>query len=148
MLKDGKYTAWFRTSHGEGTGIVQLADGKISGGDSVFTHSGSYQVDDDDRFTAAITTRRYAEGPPTVFGVDEVEVKLTGKSNGTIASCSGTSEQAPSIAFEATLFLGSDQPPAPASKGATLNLNASKLPKGTDSRWRAPNPFGRGLSRI
>ena len=58
MLKDGKYTAWFRTSHGEGTGIVQLADGKISGGDSVFTYSGSYQVDDDDRFTAALTTRR------------------------------------------------------------------------------------------
>jgi len=147
MLKDGKYTAWFRTSHGEGTGIVQLADGKISGGDSAFAYSGSYQVDDD-RFTAALTTRRFAEGPPTVFGVDEVEVKLTGKSNGAIASCSGIAEQAPSIVFEATLFLGSEQPPAPAAKCATLNLNTSKLPKGTDSRWRPPSPFGRGLSRI
>src|SRR6202790_3264693 len=81
MLKDGKYAAWFRTSRGEGTGIVHLANGKISGGDSIFAYSGSYQIDDD-RITAALTTRRYAAGPPTVFGIDEVEVKLTGRFNG------------------------------------------------------------------
>jgi hypothetical protein len=78
MLKDGKYAAWFRTSRGEGTGIVLLANGKISGGDSMFAYSGSYQVDDD-RITATLTTRRHAAGPPTVFGIDEVDVKLTGR---------------------------------------------------------------------
>jgi len=65
MLRDGRYAAWFRTSRGEGTGIVHLADGKISGGDCFFSYGGSYQTDDDS-FTAVLTTKRCAAGPPTV----------------------------------------------------------------------------------
>jgi hypothetical protein len=147
MLRDGQYAAWFRTSRGEGTGIVHLANGRISGGDCMFTYSGSYEVDDD-RFTAALTTRRHAAGPTTVFGIDEVEVRLTGKINGMTASCSGTAEQAPGVTFEATLFLGQDQSPEPDRKRATSNFDAGKLPKSPDSRSSARNPFARGLSRI
>ena len=147
MLRDGQYAAWFRTSRGEGTGIVHLANGRISGGDCMFTYSGSYEVDDD-RFTAALTTRRHAAGPTTVFGIDEVEVRLTGKINGITASCSGTAEQAPGVAFEATLFLGQDQSPEPDRKRATLNFDANKLPKSPDSRDGARNPFARGPRRI
>ena len=147
MIRDGRYAAWFRTSRGEGTGIVDLANGKISGGDSIFTYSGSYEVDDD-RFTAALTTRRHAAGPPTVFGIDEVEVRLAGKVNGMTATCSGTAEQAPGVAFEATLFLGQEQSPEPDRKRATLNFDAGKLPKGSDGRYRPRNLFARGLSRI
>jgi len=146
MLKDGKYAAWFRTSRGEGTGIVHLANGKISGGDSIFTYGGSYEIDED-RFTATLTTRRHSAGPPTVFGIDEVEVTLTGTFNGRMASCSGTAEQAPGVVFEATLFVGQDQSPESHMKRAAVNFNADKLPKGSDRRWRAPNPFARGLSR-
>jgi len=40
MLRDGKYPAWFRTSRGEGTGIIHLADGRISGGDCFFSYGG------------------------------------------------------------------------------------------------------------
>lgn len=29
MLKDGTYAAWFKTSLGEGTGIVHFADGML-----------------------------------------------------------------------------------------------------------------------
>jgi hypothetical protein len=145
MLRDGRYAAWFRTSLGEGTGIVHLANGKLSGSDSMFTYNGSYEVDDD-RFTAVLTTRRHAAGAPTVFGIDEVEVKLAGRVNGMTASCSGTAEQAPGVAFEATLFLGQDQSPEPDRKRAALTFDAGKLPKGTDSRYRARNPVTRGLS--
>ena len=147
MLKDGKYAAWFRTSRGEGTGIVHLADGKITGGDSIFAYSGSYQVDDD-RITAVLTTRRHAQGPPTVFGIDEVEVKLTGRFKGIIASCSGTAEQAPGMVFEANLFLGQDRSPESDRKRAAVKFDAGKLPKGADSRYHARNPFTRGPSRI
>ena len=147
MLKDGEYAAWFRTPRGEGTGILHLANGKLSGGDSIFDYSGSYQVDDN-RFTATLMTRRHAEGPTTVFGVDEVELKVTGKVHGITASCSGTAEQAPGVVFEATLFLGQDQPPQSDRKSATLNFDASKLPKGADSRSPARNPHLRGLTRI
>ncbi|MGY4373287.1 hypothetical protein ACVWZ3_000926 [Bradyrhizobium sp. i1.3.6] len=41
MLRDGKYAAWFRTPRGQGTGIVDLAEGRISGRDSFFTYGGS-----------------------------------------------------------------------------------------------------------
>lgn len=137
MLRDGRYAAWFRTSHGEGTCNVQLANGRLSGGDSFFTYSGSYQADDD-RFTAVLTTKRHAEGPPTVFGLDEVEIKLEGKIRGMMAACTGTAEQAPGVKFEATLFLGEDQ--LPDRKRAAPDAN--RLPK------LARNPFARGLSTV
>ena len=140
MLRDGRYAAWFRTSRGEGTGIVHLADGKISGGDCFITYGGTYQVDDD-RFTATLTTKRHAAGPATVFGLDEVEVKLVGKVNGTTACCAGSAEQAPGMTFEATLFLG-EHPSSEVRKGSTSNFNAERLPK--PSR----NPFARGLSTV
>ena len=105
----------------------------------------SYEIDED-RFTATLTTRRHSAGPPTVFGVDEVEVTLMGTFNGRMASCSGTAEQVPGVVFEATLFVGQDQSPQSDTKRATVYFNADKLPKGSDRRWRARNPFPRGLS--
>ncbi len=140
MLRDGKYAAWFRTSRGEGTGIVHLVDGKISGGDSFFNYCGSYEIDDD-RFTATLTTHRFADGPTTVFGLDDVELKLNGILKGTIASCSGTSEQAPGVLFEATLFLGQEQPLRPAPQPLPSSFNVTRLPKGMGGRYRARNPF-------
>ncbi|GLR96423.1 MULTISPECIES: hypothetical protein [Bradyrhizobium] len=38
MLKEGKYAAWFRTAQAQGTGIVHVAQGRISGSDSFFTY--------------------------------------------------------------------------------------------------------------
>lgn len=142
MLIDGEYAAWFRTSHGEGTGIVHLANGKLSGCDSFFSYSGSYEVDDD-RFTATVTTRRYADGPTTVFGVDEVELKVTGTINGTIACCSGTSEQAPDVRFEATLLL-SQEPPAASELERPMPGKVAKLPKLTGEGHRGRRPFVSG----
>jgi hypothetical protein len=146
MPKDGQYAAWFRTSRGQGTGIVHLVNGKISGGDSIFTYGGSYEVDED-RFTATLTTRRHAAGPPTVFGVDEVEAKLEGKFNDKMALCSGTAEQAPGVVFEATLFLSQDPPPKSDVKHPAAKFNADRLPKGSDGRSRARNLFALGSSR-
>jgi hypothetical protein len=51
VLKNGSYSAWFKTPQGQGTGIVHFENGKISGGDSIMTYDGSYQVAGD-RFTA------------------------------------------------------------------------------------------------
>jgi hypothetical protein len=114
MLRDGEYAAWFRSSRGEGTAIVRLENGKITGGDNFFSYSGDYEVDGD-RFMATLTTRRRAAGPTAALGLDEIELKLTGTLRGMIACCSGRSEQAPDIQFEATVFLGQegDRPIAP-----------------------------------
>ncbi len=146
MIRDGQYAAWFRTSLGEGTGLVQLANGRISGGDSFFTYGGSYEADDD-RFTAVLTTQRHAAGPLTVFGLEEVEVKLAGKIQGTTAWCTGIADQAPGVTFEATLFLGQDASPGPDGKRTPSIPNVNRLPNGADGRARARNPFARGLTQ-
>ena len=140
MQRDGRYAVWFRTPRGEGTAIVQLADGRISGGDSFFAYNGSYEVDDD-RLTASFTIARHTPGPPTLLGVDEAEVELAGSFKGRMASCSGAAKQAPSLPLEVTLIASEDPQPAPAGN------RAGKLPTGFDSGYRGRNPLARSQSR-
>jgi T3SS negative regulator,GrlR len=104
MLQNGSYSAWFRTQQGEGTGIVVLSDGKITGGDNVSAYTGSYIVVDGDKFTASLASRRHTPGQPSVFGIDNVDLTLTGKFTPTTASCTGTAKQAPGLTFEAALI--------------------------------------------
>ena len=144
MLKEGKYAAWFRTAQAQGTGIVHLAQGRISGSDSFFTYGGSYQFHDDQRFTAVLTTRRHADGPPTVFGLDEVEVDLSGVYTGAMATCSGTAREAPDVKFEVTLIYSQEDAPAADARSAVVKLKADKLPKGLDTRSRTRRPFTAG----
>ena len=141
MRRDGQYAVWYKTSRGEGTGIVHLADGVISGGDCCFTYSGSYQVDNDN-FTAVLTTTRHTAGPPTLFGLDVVDVELAGRFKGRLASCSGTARHAPDLPFEATLIASEDAAPEPDRN------RAGKSPVGPDGRYRVWNPAVRGLSRV
>jgi hypothetical protein len=108
MMKNGSYSAWFRTQLGEGTGIVELSDGKLTGGDSVSVYTGAYVLDGD-KFEAFVAARRRRSGP-SVFGIDNVDLRLTGKSTPTMASCTGTAEQAPGMTLEATLIRIEDQP--------------------------------------
>jgi hypothetical protein len=112
MIQDGEYAAWFKTPRGDGTGIVLLANGAITGGDAVLTYSGWYEVHED-HFTATVSTRRHAAGQPSLFGIDEVDIKLTGQLHGTTASCFGTAEQAPELSFRATLIRVQDAPCVP-----------------------------------
>ena len=69
----------------------------------MLTYFGSYQVDED-RFTAVVSTRRHGAGLPTLFGIDEVQIEVAGKSTGTTASCAGAAKQAPDLPFQATLI--------------------------------------------
>ena len=142
MLRDGKYAAWFRTPRGQGTGLVDLTEGRISGRDSFFTYGGSYQVDQQ-RFTAVLTVKRHADGSPSVFGLDEVVANLSGECSGAVATCSGTAREAPDVRFECTLIYSQDDVPATDAKCAVVKLNADKLPKGLDNRSRPRPPSTR-----
>jgi hypothetical protein len=94
---------------GEGTGVIALNDGKVSGGDPGLAYTGSY-VADGDKFTAFIATKRHTPGQTSIFGpgIDDVHLTLTGKSTPTTASCTGTAEQAPGLTFEAVLVRMAD----------------------------------------
>ena len=137
MLRDGKYAAWFRTQRGQGTGLVDLVGGRISGRDSFFTYDGTYQVDQQ-RFTAVLGVKRHADGPASVLGPDEFELEISGVCSGVVATCSGTAREAPDIKFEATLIYSQEEVPAADAKCGVVKLNPDKLPKGLDSRSRAP----------
>ena len=102
MLRNGSYSTWFRTPQGEGTGIVVLSDGKLTGGDTVLAYNGTY-FQNGDRFSASVRTQRHSPGQPSVFGIDNLDLTLIGKSTPTTASCAGTAKQAPHLPFEATL---------------------------------------------
>jgi hypothetical protein len=101
MLENGKYSAWFRTPLGEGTGVVCS---KIARSQAVIRSLliSGHAVGDE--FTADISTKRHAPGQLSVFGIDKIDLKLTGKSTGTMATCRGTSRQAPGMTFEATII--------------------------------------------
>lgn len=144
MFRDGSYIVWFRTLRGQGTATVHLVGGRISGGDSFFNYDGSYEIEGD-QFTATLATRRIADGPTTVFGVDEVELKLNGIFRGAIARCTGRSAQAPDLEFEAMLFLGQDEPAPPQVEHPVPQSNISRLPKASNERGR--KPFGSGPAR-
>src|ERR1700731_139282 len=101
-MRNGSYSAWFRTQLGEGTGIVVLSDGKLTGGDNVSAYSGAY-VMEGDTFRASVAARGHTQGHPPVFAIDNVDLTLPGKSTPAPASCTGHPKQAPGLTFEATL---------------------------------------------
>jgi hypothetical protein len=127
MFKDGTYAAWFKTSIGEGTGIVHFADGKLWGRDSILFYDGSYETDGD-RFTAILRTRRHTPGHATVFGIDELELKLDGTTLGKTAQCTGTTDAAPGMMLEATLIPCQSPPTAPEPPPAS-KFDPGRLPK-------------------
>src|SRR5258708_37022666 len=153
MLRNGSYSAWFRTRHqegtgvlqGEGTGVIELNDGKVTGGDTVLAYPGSY-VADGDKFTAFIATARHTPGQPSVFGIgiDVINLTLTGRSTPTTASCTGTAKQAPGLTFEATLIPIADQPralpraPTRPRSPASVILNPSRIARDARSNKQTP----------
>jgi hypothetical protein len=107
-----------------------LADGTIIGRDNALEYRGTYEQDGD-RFTALIETRRFREGLPTLIGIDEFELKLNGRSSGSIAFCSGTVDREPGLTLEVTLIRRAEEPSsiAPNSRRRTTPFDAAKLPK-------------------
>jgi hypothetical protein len=104
VLRDGKYSVWMRTPLAEGMGVVVLApDGKLSGGDTIMSYTGHWRTDGE-QFEATLFATRHSPGPGAFGEVDDLDITLTGRSNGGVtASCKGTARQAPGLTFEATL---------------------------------------------
>jgi hypothetical protein len=105
MLTQGKYSVRFRTPFAEGTGVVVLTpNGRLSGGDTVLSYTGHWRTDE-----ATVFTSRHSSGQPSVFGADNLDISLTGRSNGGVtASCKGTAKQAPGLTLEAMLVRMAD----------------------------------------
>lgn len=128
MLKDGTYAAWFRTPAAEGTGVAHLKTGVVTGGDSVLTYSGSYEMNGD-LINAVVRTKRHSRGHPTVFGVDELTIRLEGRCSDVVASCSGRADEVPDVPFEVTLILSRPDERKPVPEPAPEHFHPERLPK-------------------
>ena len=104
MITPGKYSVWFKTPVGEGAGVVEFApDGTLDGGDSTFAYAGSWTLEGG-HFKASLSARRVEPGPPGVFGVDEVDIVVTGRSTDSSSTfCTGFAKQAPGLRLEVEL---------------------------------------------
>jgi hypothetical protein len=107
-MREGDYSVWFRAAGGTGTAFVRVADGKISGGDAYMAYEGSYRLDGKS-FEAVTNTKRHTEGAPTWFGIDEVTIRVSGKSTGRISAGAGTVDQCPGLPLDVTLMRIQDE---------------------------------------
>jgi hypothetical protein len=89
MLGNGDYAVWYQTAEGPATGTLCLNDGVLEGRDLFFSYSGTYRQDGD-LFHAVLRTQRHTQGQTTLFGIDDVELILEGRSTQTMASCTGS----------------------------------------------------------
>lgn len=105
MITQGKYSVWFKTPVGEGAGVVEFGpNGQLSGGDTTFSYIGNW-THEDGRFKATLSARRFAPGPPGVFGMDEIEIVVTGYADGGVpTSCAGFAKQAPGLRLKVELI--------------------------------------------
>jgi len=102
-MRDGMYQVVFRTRLGSGIGFAALNHGIICGGDRGMNYSGTYGLFGDD-FVAKVEIENHSSNPvPTVFGIDCGVVALEGRSIGDGATLAGAAEEAPHLAFHATL---------------------------------------------
>jgi hypothetical protein len=110
LITEGKYSIWFKTPIGEGAGVVDFGpDGELGGGDTTFSYVGNWEQDGD-RFKATLSAKRIEPGPPGVFGLDEVDIMVTGRSDGRGgASCTGFARQSPGLNLEVTLIRMRDE---------------------------------------
>lgn len=104
VITPGKYSVWFKTPVGEGAGVVEFGpDGKLGGGDSTFAYAGVW-TQKGEHFKASLSARRVAPGPPGVFGLDEIDIVVSGRSvDGSSMSCTGFAKQSPGLKLEVEL---------------------------------------------
>lgn len=103
MLSEGRYFVWFKTPIGEGASeVVLLPNGDLTGTDTNFSYTGHWaQVAG--RFKAGIRAKRFAPGPPGVFGLDEIDIVVRGLSTDEeVVSGFGFAKQAPALKLSIT----------------------------------------------
>jgi hypothetical protein len=111
VVTPGKYSVWFKTPIGEGSGLAELfADGRMLGFDSSFDSTGTWSLQDG-KLHARISAKRMSAGPPGVFGlgVDEVDMTVTEYAcDGDCVMCAVFARQAPGLRMEARMIRVSD----------------------------------------
>ena len=80
-MLEALWSVQFATPEGmAGGGVVVFETGRIFGGDTSFYYVGTYEdVKEDGVLNARVRVRRHAPGLPSAFGIEDFELKLSGK---------------------------------------------------------------------
>lgn len=100
----GLYKVEFETPRKKAVGVLYAHDGKLHGGSSAFTYTGSY-TEDGLSVRGMISSKRHTRDAalPAVFGVDDVNIEFEGIARNGLVICEGTADEAPSLRFKALL---------------------------------------------
>lgn len=111
MVTAGKYSVWFKTLVGEGSGMAEFfADGTFQGLDSSFAYTGTWNPNGE-RLHAKFSAWRTSPGPPSLLGVDDVDMTVTEyASEGDSVMCKGFTRQSPGLPMDIILMRVPDEP--------------------------------------
>lgn len=123
MLTQGQYSVWFKARQGDGMGIVSVGGGHIIGGDKLVSYAGTY-MENGNRFTASIKTKRHSPGRLPLFQIDELDIELDGNSGGHVITASGRIKQVPDTPFDVIMIRITDDGPGQAPSHPEARLNA------------------------
>jgi hypothetical protein len=112
VITPGKYSVWFKTLVGEGAGTADFfADGTFRGIDSSFAYTGTWNLNAGG-LHAKLSAWRTSPGPPSVLGVDDVDLTVTEyASDGDSVMCTGFAKQSPGLRMDITLMRVPDEAP-------------------------------------
>jgi hypothetical protein len=112
VITSGKYSVWFKTLVGEGSGMAEFfADGTFQGIDSSFAYTGTWNLNAG-RLHAKLSAWRTSPGPPSLLGVDDVDLTVTEyASDGDSVMCTGFAKQSPGLRMDITLMRVPDEAP-------------------------------------
>src|SRR5260370_31052963 len=83
-MVDGFWIVQFEGIQGGGGGVAVLTKGKVFGGDSAYTYSGTYQTDQNN-LKASVAVKKFLPGIPNVLCVvGDFYLNLTGTVDGDI----------------------------------------------------------------
>lgn len=133
MLTNGTYVAYFKTPLNQGAGVAHIEDGKLTGSDSIMSYEGTYEVVGS-RFTGTVKTKRHTQGHGTVFGVDELTLRLEGVCIGKVASYVATADEVPGMVLEGTLIRSEELSSEPQPVRPLPAFDPDRLPKPIRSR--------------
>lgn len=103
-MKEGLYKIEFSVPGDSGAGVGYLKNGKLHGGDSIIYYLGTYTIEDN-KFNAKVKTNVHStqQGMSSIFGIDSVNIDLTGTINDNIIKLQGRAKEAEHIPFSTTL---------------------------------------------
>ncbi|MBS1717792.1 MAG: hypothetical protein JSS72_08680 [Armatimonadetes bacterium] len=105
---EGFWTCTFEGIQGFGTGVVVLIGGKLFGGDTGYTYTGSYTVSGS-TLEAKVHVEQYVGGIPSVMGQTNFNLELRGAANGNQIVIAGSVPGTPML-FRGTMTKRSELP--------------------------------------